>query len=63
MPSELHDLIGDLEVSLVDAVARLGQAERDLLLVGVVEIEQRIERLHEALASVADTIAQRQLHH
>jgi hypothetical protein len=61
MPRELQDLMSDLEVSLVETVARLEQVERDLLFVGVVEIEQRIEGLHDALASVADSIAQRKL--
>src|SRR5207237_10538790 len=61
MPSELQDLMSDLEMSLVETVARLEQVERDLLFVGVVEIEQRIEGLHDALASVADSIAQRKL--
>ena len=49
----------DLEVSLVETVARVEQAEMDLLYVGVLDLEARIEALHDALASVADTIAQR----
>ena len=53
--------MSDLEVSLVETVARLEQAERELLLVEVAEIEQRIEGLHDALASVADSLAQRKL--
>ncbi|MCA1844243.1 MAG: hypothetical protein LC792_13865, partial [Actinobacteria bacterium] len=57
MPSELRDLLSDLEVSLVDAVARRDQAERDLLFARVVEIERRIEALHDALASVVESIA------
>ena len=61
MASELQDLMGDLEVSLVDTVARLEQAEMDLLLAGVVDLEQRVEALHDALASVADSIAEESL--
>lgn len=61
MPSELQDLLSDLEVSLVDTVARLEQAETDQLLVGVLDLEQRIDALHDALASVADSVAQREL--
>ena len=58
MASELQDLMSDLEVSLVDTVARLEQAEMDLLFVGVVDLEQRVEALHDALASVAENIAE-----
>lgn len=49
----------DLEVSLVETVARLEQAETDLLYVGVLDLEHRIDALHDALASVAETIAER----
>lgn len=59
MPNELQDLMADLEVSLVETVARVEQAEMDLLCVDMLHLEQRIEALHDALASVADTIAQR----
>jgi hypothetical protein len=59
MSSELHDLMADLEVSLVETVARVEQTEMDLLYVEVLDLEQRIEALHDALACVADTIAQR----
>jgi hypothetical protein len=58
MASELQDLMSDLEVSLVETVARLEQAEMDLLYVGVLDLEQRVEALHDALASVADSIAE-----
>jgi hypothetical protein len=57
MPSELQDLMTDLELSLVDTVARLEQAERGLLYVSVLDLEARIEALHDALACVADTVA------
>lgn len=53
--------MSDLEVSLVDTVARLEQAEMDLLFAGVVDLEQRVEALHDALASVADSIAEESL--
>jgi hypothetical protein len=59
MPSELQDLMTDLEVSLIETVARLEQAEMDLLYVSVLDLEQRIEALHDALACVADTLADR----
>ena len=49
----------ELELSLVETVDRLERAEMDLLYVGVLALEQRIEALHDALASVADTIADR----
>ena len=61
MPSELHDLMTDLEVSLAETVARLEQAEMDLLYVEALDLEQRIGALHHALAAAADTIAERHL--
>ena len=57
MPSELQDLVDDLEISIVDTINRLDQAEMDLLYVGVLELEGRIEALYDALAYVADSIA------
>ena len=57
MSRDLQDLIADLEVSIVDAVDRLNQAEMDLLYVGVLDLEQRIDALHDALALVAEHIA------
>lgn len=51
----------DVEVSLVETVGRLERAETDLLLVGVLDLERRIEALHHALASLADTIAEQRL--
>lgn len=61
MPSDLRDLMTDLEVSLVGTVGRLERAETDFLFVGVLDLERRIEALHHALASVADTIADQRL--
>ena len=61
MTSELRDLMAKLELSLVDTVDRLEQAEFDLLYVGVLDLEQRIEALHDALAFVAEGIAERSL--
>jgi hypothetical protein len=61
MPHELLDLMHDLGISIVDTVNRLEQAEMDLLYVGVLDLEQRIEALHDALAYVADSIADRSL--
>lgn len=57
MPSELQDLIADLEVSIVDTVERINEAELNLLYVGVLDLEQRIATLYDALAMVADHIA------
>ena len=57
MASELRDLMANLELSLVDTVGRLEQAEMDLLYVGVLDLEARIGALHDALAFVADSIA------
>ena len=57
MASELRDLMANLELSLVDTVGRLEQAEMDLLYVGVLDLETRIAALHDALALVADGIA------
>jgi hypothetical protein len=61
MASELQHLMGDLEVSLVETVARVEQAEMDLLYVDVLDLEQRVEALHDALASVAASIAEGRL--
>jgi hypothetical protein len=57
MPSELQDLIADLEVSIVDTVERINDAELNLLYVAVLDLEQRVETLYDALAMVADRIA------
>lgn len=57
MADELRDVMANLELSLVDTVARIEQAEMDLLYVSVLDLEQRIEALHDALAFVADSIA------
>jgi hypothetical protein len=57
MANELRDIMAQLELSLVETVARLDQAEMDLLYVGVLDLEQRIEALHDALAFAADSIA------
>ena len=57
MASELRDLMANLELSLVETVGRLEQAEMDLLYVGVLDLEARIAALHDALAVVADSLA------
>jgi hypothetical protein len=59
MADELRDLMTDLELSLVETVARVEAAEMNLLYVNVLDLEQRIEALHDALACVADSIAAR----
>ena len=57
MSTDLQDLIADVEVSIIDAVDRLSQAERGLLYVGVLDLEQQVHALHDALALVAESIA------
>ena len=57
MASELRDLMANVEVSLVETVGRLKQAEMGLLYVGVLDLEARIGALHDALAFVAESIA------
>ena len=57
MAGDLQDLIAELEVSITDAVDRLNQAERDLLYVDVLDLEQRIDALHDAFVLVAESIA------
>jgi len=49
--------MAELEISIVEAVDRLNQAEMDLLYVGVLDLEQRIDALHDAFALVAESIA------
>lgn len=57
MSRDLRDLIADLEVSVVEAVDRLNEAEMGLMYVGVLDMEQRIHALHDALVLVAENIA------
>jgi hypothetical protein len=57
MPIELQELIAELEISIVDTVERIKDAELRLLYVGVLDLEKRVEALHDALAMVADRIA------
>ena len=59
MANELQDLMADLELSLVETVDRLEQAEMHLLYVGVLDLEHRIAALHDALAFVANDVAER----
>ncbi len=60
MTSPLEDLITGLEVQLVRTVALLYDAEMARRYVEVMELEQRIERLHSALALAADRLAAEQ---
>jgi hypothetical protein len=57
MPIEVQELIAELEISIVDTVERINDAELRLLYVGVLDLEQRVAALHDALAMVADRIA------
>ena len=57
MTDDLYDLMADLEISIVDTADRLHDAEMNLLYVEVLDVEQRLAALHDALALVADGIA------
>jgi primosomal protein N'' len=55
--SPLEDMMAGLEIQLVQSVHRAEQAEKARLYTEVLELEQRIERLHTALAIIADRLA------
>ena len=57
MTSPLEDLIAGLELQLVRTVAQLYDAECARRYVEVMELEQRVDRLHAALAVAADRLA------
>jgi hypothetical protein len=57
MASPLEDLIAGLEIQLVRTVERVRQAEVAGRYVEVLELEDRIDRLHTALALTADRLA------
>lgn len=57
MTSPLQDLIAGLEVQLVRTVNRLREAELARRYVEVMELEERVERLHSALALAAERLA------
>jgi hypothetical protein len=57
MTSPLEDLIAGLELQLVRTVAGLYDAEMARRYVEVMELEERIDRLHSALALAADRLA------
>jgi len=59
MGDELRNLMAYLELSLVEAVHRLEHSERNRLYVEVLDLEERIETLYDALALVADSIGGR----
>jgi hypothetical protein len=54
---ELEELIADVEVALVGTVDELEQAAQGRLYVAVLELEGRMHALHDALALVADHVA------
>lgn len=56
MPTELLDLIADLEISITDTVDRIDEAQVTLLYVAVLDLEQRLEVLHDALALTTDIV-------
>ena len=59
MPTELLDLIADLEVAMIDTVNRIDEAEMRLVYVAVLDLEQRLAGLQDAIALTAESIASR----
>ena len=57
MSSPYEDLIAGLEVQLVRSVEAARSAEADRRYVEVLELEERIARMHTALAIAADRLA------
>jgi len=57
MSTPMQDLIAELEVRLVNTVEQANQAELERYYAEVLEFEERVERLHDTLAFVADRIA------
>ncbi len=57
MTTPWQDLIADLEIQIVNSVDQLRDAEFDLFYAEVLELEQRIDKLYDTLAYVADRIA------
>jgi len=57
MHSPFEDLIAGLEIQLVRCVERVHQAELASRFTEVLELEERIARLHTALAIAADRLA------
>jgi hypothetical protein len=53
----MQDLIAELEIRLVNTVEQLNDAELKLYYAQVLEFEERVERLQDLLAFVADRIA------
>jgi len=57
MTTDLSALIAEVEISIVDTVDRLNDAETNLLYVEVLDVQQRLAALHDALVLVAEGIA------
>lgn len=57
MNSPYEDLIAGLEIQLVRSVEAARSAEADRRYVEVLELEERIARMHTALAIAADRLA------
>lgn len=57
MATPLEELIAGLELQLLRDVERLAAAQIDRRYVQVLEIEERIERLHAALEVFAERLA------
>lgn len=50
--SELEQFIREIEVSIVDSVGSLGGQEAAVLYAGVLEFEQRLDALRDALTLI-----------
>jgi len=57
MTGDLSHLIVEVEISIVDTVDRLNDAETNLLYAEVLDVEQRLAALHDVLALVTGGIS------
>ena len=54
MPTELLELITDLEDSIVDTLRRIDETELALLAVALLDLEQRVEAIGDVIDLVAE---------
>ena len=54
MPTELLELIADLEDSIVDTLRRIDETELALLTVALLDLEQRVEAIGDVIDLVAE---------
>ncbi|HZQ77787.1 MAG TPA: hypothetical protein VFE55_10685 [Acidimicrobiia bacterium] len=57
MTADLSHLIAEVEISIVDTVDRLNDAETNLLYAEVLDVEQRLAALLNVLALVTEGIS------